>query len=496
MTYPQPLSAKHRNSFAYVTVRDRLPTILGRVIDFVYRSWDGFRKKYGKEAEEDINLINAALSRLHYQIQTNKPLEPITDNKDDKILWNSEFDKLFKKDGNLLWFESPWLFIETFMYRKINESFFNSKFLQDFDPFSEIKHQSFENSIDAILIICEYLYKLNNLGWEDSDAMEAIFHKIMKVSLWGNKFDLSLSNMNATQVVENPLVNLDSFDPFIMRNDLQFVLNHLKRLKERSLGATNNLHQKGLYIRTIDLILDNSGFELFTDLVLAYYLLKSNYTDRIILRGKIMPWYVSDTTAKDFIDLLTWLSNPEDDCENHQKYNDLYVREDVKNKTEAGEDPKNISVIDKDMKEEMKFYGKWFAREIKQLMENRDCKTLHDRDLSRIEYKDNYYWTLPSDYDAMSDLDPKLYQELSHSDLLIFKGDLNFRKLVGDLQWIPHTSFREALRRFTPAPLLTMRTNKSDLIVGISPQIEEIAEKTYPQNWMISGEYAIIEFDR
>ncbi|CAK9301324.1 unnamed protein product [Gordionus sp. m RMFG-2023] len=98
-------------------------------------------------------------------------------------------------------------------------------------------------------------------------------------------------------------------------------------------------------------------------------------------------------------------------------------------------------------------------------------------------YIDNMYWTLPNDYDAMMELDPKLYEELSESLLIIFKGDLNFRKLVGDLKWDPQTPFKHSLRRFTPAPLVTLRTVKSDTIVGLSPETIKISNLTYPKNW-------------
>jgi hypothetical protein len=42
------------------------------------------------------------------------------------------------------------------------------------------------------------------------------------------------------------------------------------------------------------------------------------------------------------------------------------------------------------------------------------------------------YWTLPYDYAAMAARDPRLYADLGGAALVVFKGDLNYRKLVGD----------------------------------------------------------------
>lgn len=74
-----------------------------------------------------------------------------------------------------------------------------------------------------------------------------------------------------------------------------------------------------------------------------------------------------------------------------------------------------------------------------------------------------------------------------------FKGDLNYRKLTGDLNWPHQTEFKMALRGFQPAPLATLRTLKSEVVVGISKESEQMALET-SKDWLISGDYAVVQF--
>ena len=77
---------------------------------------------------------------------------------------------------------------------------------------------------------------------------------------------------------------------------------------------------------------------------------------------------------------------------------------------------------------------------------------------------------------------------------ILYAGDLNYRKLVGDREWpCETTSFDEALCNFNPAPLLTLRTLKSDVCVGLKPGTVKRLDDA-DKDWMVNGKYAVVQF--
>jgi hypothetical protein len=257
-----------------------------------------------------------------------------------------------------------------------------------------------------------------------------IFTVFVQVALWGNKCDLSISQGASNSQKECVLEQLAHLKPHILVDDTTQALSALRKAAASRGGGGGR----------VDVVLDNAGFELVTDLCLAELLLAAGLASSIHLHGKAMPWFVSDVTEAD----LQWTLNLMS--------------------------ASNNAVISR-------FGAKWKSR-------------LRD---GTFHYSNHPFWTLPFDYSLMQQHTPDLYADLAKSDLVFLKGDLNYRKLVGDLAWDPTTPFSISLRGFNPAPLCSLRTQKADTVVGLRPGLAEEVEAKDP-NWQIDGRWAIISF--
>merc|ERR1712048_1198635 len=87
---------------------------------------------------------------------------------------------------------------------------------------------------------------------------------------------------------------------------------------------------------------------------------------------------------------------------------------------------------------------------------------------------------LPSDLRAT-------YEEAA---VVILKGDANYRRLLGDLHWPYDTDFSAYAQSFWPSPgLISLRTMKSGVALGIPAEAQEEAKLARPDDWLTSGVY-------
>ena len=115
----------------------------------------------------------------------------------------------------------------------------------------------------------------------------------------------------------------------------------------------------------------------------------------------------------------------------------------------------------------------------------------------KMRWKSGQLRFMPHAYSNSSrflwDLPPDLERQLNQARLVIVKGDANYRRTVGDCMWPVHTPFSKVVN-YLDAPVLCLRTLKSDPIVGL-PSAETAAalERVDPQ-WRVNGKRGLIQF--
>ncbi|KZS93386.1 DUF89-domain-containing protein [Sistotremastrum niveocremeum HHB9708] len=438
----------HEYSFAYATMGHRLPTILGKAIE------DTIRTLNDQSAEDKVVDLVKCVERmddLMSDLSGNQKLRPIIDDGEGDIpLWNKEIAKYFQgKD----FMNAPWLFAEAYKYRRLHECFSISQYWKDYDVFFRQKCDTFSRSSDAVFELStrfvEPFTHANHLS--DGDKLEKerlMFLELTQVCLWGNSTDLSL----LINMTEDQIKSLQSTGgEHLAATEKNILGNHMSRLWETIKDIKETRGRSGAGGR-IDFVLDNAGFELYCDCVYADFLIQSGIASQVRFHGKRFAWFVSDVTRKDW----EWLLNS-------MVYGQLFPKA-----TDA--ELESLRRLGRRWKQYEK-EGKWV-------------------------YEQHAFWCTGYTYWDLHTEAPDLFLHLSQSDLVIFKGDLNHRKLTYDCAAPASTPFDVAIgpmATFPGAPrVASLRTIKSDVVVGF--ESDAIAEQLDQDEagWKISGKYAVV----
>jgi uncharacterized protein with ATP-grasp and redox domains len=186
--------------------------------------------------------------------------------------------------------------------------------------------------------------------------------------------------------------------------------------------------------RRVDIVTDNCGTELGCDLLLAECLLELSGRSRVFFHLKKYPMFVSDAMEKD-----------------------------VK---------KTVSA---------------FLREgSPALMEIGEALSLHMEE-GRLVLCRHGFWNSPLHY---TDIPRDLIETLAASDLVLLKGDVNYRRLLSDRHW-PKNSSMEDIAAYFPATFAVLRTLKSEIIVDLDEETAVALDHLDP-DWMVNGERGLI----
>ncbi len=314
-------------------------------------------------------------------------------------LYNQELEKL----GTPTWFAVPWLYCECYLYRRISTSFNLSTYWKNYDVFARQKINTFRSSRPAVLELAARYKDLvtqmdadkGEAGHENDEARKLLFTEMCEICLWGNATDLSL----LTSLTYEDIQKLQgsearkASEKNILVNDLGAAYEVLKKAQS-----------EGKKERRVDIVLDNAGFELYVDLILAGYLLSSGLATLVVLHPKSIPWFVSDVLPGDFAALLGALASP------RSFYETPSDDEKLQDKT-----PPPLS--DQETSELGFLFQEW-AR-------------MHAE--GQLILRPNRFWTHAGSFWRLPAEEKDLLGDLQTSELVVFKGDLNYRKLTGDV---------------------------------------------------------------
>jgi uncharacterized protein with ATP-grasp and redox domains len=256
---------------------------------------------------------------------------------------------------------------------------------------------TFRSSRPAVLeLAARYKDIISQMGKNSSEEADKIlFMEMCEICLWGNATDLSL----LTSLTYEDIQKLQgsearkASEKNIIVNDLEAAYDVLLKAKKANLPE-----------RRVDIVLDNAGFELYVDLILAGYLLSSGLATTVVLHPKSIPWFVSDVVPADFASLLGALANPQS-----------FYSTPSEDEKHQGKTP--IPLSETEVDELWDLFDQW--------------STFHGE--GQLVLRPNRFWTAAGSFWRLPAEAPSLYEDLQTSELVIFKGDLNYRKLVGDV---------------------------------------------------------------
>jgi uncharacterized protein with ATP-grasp and redox domains len=185
-------------------------------------------------------------------------------------------------------------------------------------------------------------------------------------------------------------------------------------------------------------VTDNAAVELVHDLALVDHLLAEGLASGVTLHVKRYPYFVSDATSEDVVDCLIRLRNGP---------------------------PAAQAAADR----LFRAYGE-----------------------GGLQVSDSGVFMAPVSYHELDVAHPgSLARAFAGDDLVLAKGDLNYRRLAGDRHWHGDEPFASVLSYF-PAPVAALRTVKSEVAIGLTAATMDALAARDPL-WRGNGRHAMIQ---
>ena len=406
-------------------------------------------------------------------------LRGLTDSGPDVEQWNSILYSIPEDERN--WIYAPWVIAEFYFYRRIIEAF--QYFETGYDMFIK---QKVDGLVDALPFIDDIAVNLIDLldsysVSNDSQELRTIIELALTTSLWGNKMDLSLwpsisnakkEKMEVNMGTEKEIAldgrakvdlnnddnnkdsqragtitygsSIESIRSYILDDQTSKVVDLLQSLLTERY-ATNSIDANGYdsstnegkhyRSREVGIIIDNAGYEIVSDLLLGYCLVFIGVADQITFHTKGHPTFVSDATTSDIMNTIDYLATS--------------------------------------------------SSEATSIIGHRLIEYAND---GKFKIIDDLFWCQPT---AFWDMPDHIYHRLSNSELVIVKGDANYRRLLGDRQWPLDIDSNDVLS-YWHVPCCALRTFKAEIGCGITEEAQQRAARS-DSKWQVSGKWGVIQ---
>ena len=367
--------------------------------------------------------------------------------------WNAILQPYLEKKDT--WLSAPWMVTEFYMYRRLMQclDYWNTESVgYMYDPFHIQKRNGLLSSTGNAE---PALSKLQNLiqqvhaseSMDSSDASTTTLVKTglsfaMQLSLWGNKMDLSLWPADITAANTDVFTSILEQASSNLLHDDTTTLNEycIHELRTRNIAALDSDKTDTI---NIDIIVDNAGFELVTDLALAQYLIESKIANTVTFQMKSHPTFVSDALTKDLMATIEF----------YEQLNPIQYPGCVQS-----------------------------GQHWRSYIQNQQWICKEDR-----------FWVQPL---AMWDMYPRLYHELqSRCHLAFVKGDANYRRLLGDRTWDMAAPFDDVVGCYFPVPVCALRTLKAEIGCGMDTTQTQRAA-ALDTHWMTNGRFGVIQYGK
>lgn len=408
---PKMLTSETPGTWAHDTMSRRVvEDILDKVV-------------YGdNDAAPWFETAKPALDALRAEILSNAPLTAIPDDGGaDVEAWNALLDAY---PGS--WLSAPWLVAEFYLYRRVAAAtawFAGGNAAGDLAATPDVFAASKTAGLASAAATLEALAARTRTLLKDPDATPFF----LSLALWGNRMDLSLWPADSGVAASS-----EAFDAVLASSAEQLLADDTDAVA----ATLSNLRTRGGGV--VDLVVDNAGFELCTDLLLAEHLVASGAASAVRFRVKHHPTFVSDALERDV---------------------DAHIE------TLAADASKPAAA---------ELAAKWKAR----------------RASGAFVCQAEPYWAMPY---PLWEMPTALREELRRtSGLVIVKGDANYRRALGDRPWPLDAPFADVCS-YPPAPMCCLRTLKAELGCGMASSKTDRAAAA-DDTWLTDGKWGVVHF--